>query len=187
MARRRPGVLVPSVLAAATALVMVSCSGGTADSLPSAADTAFVAALLPHHHLGMELVDAGARGADDVRLRRLVFEMGSYHGAEMAALQAWADAWKVAADDAFPGELEPGAIALLELLTGDDHDTWWLHLMIEHHLGAVTIARAQMAGGGIPEVVDMAAGVAAVQANELERMQALLAELCSQTPDATGC
>lgn len=164
-------------------LVLAACSSERA---PSTGDRAFVGDLLPHHHLGMALVDEATTRSADVRLRRLVFEMGSYHGREAALLQRWTDDWGL--DDAadFPGHVSTTDLERLAALSGTAHDIWWLHLMIQHHEGALVIARSAVGSAGLSEVDDMAATVERVQSAELVAMNDLLAELCGESPSA-GC
>ena len=135
--------------------------------------------MIPHHHLGMVLVDEATVHADDVRLRRLVFEMSGYHHSETGLLEDWADGVGIEPAATFPGDLPRTEVGQLADLRGVEHDTWWLYLMIRHHRGALTIADAQIAEGTVEKVREMAVSVRMVQAAEVEQMETLLDSLCS--------
>lgn len=180
------GAKVPRSVAALVAGALLTAGCADDPVRPSVSDIAFVATLLPHHHLGMLLVDEATLRAGDVRLRRMVFEMGSYHDRELATLADWADQWQVASAVTFPGEITSPDLERLPTLSGVAHDIWWLHLMIEHHEGAVEIADSALAASGLSEVDRLADDVRRVQSSELEAMHTLLVELCGEAP-GDGC
>ena len=140
------------------------------------ADRMFVSQMIPHHHLGRDLLDRATTEVDDVRVRRLIFEMGGYHRAELHDLERWAEDWGVEVATDHPGRVDP---ARLDAFSGRDdgsYDREWLRLMIEHHEGAVILATTW--GGRASEPVSRLAGeLARVQSAEMERMRALLDEL----------
>lgn len=157
----------------ALCLAMSGCGGRTAN----ATDRLFVAEMIPHHHLGMELIDQATRRVDDTRLRRLVFEMGAYHQSELDQLHRWAKEWNVVPLDDFPGRIDAERLADLAALSGAEYDTAWLELMIEHHEGAIEIAERQMKAGSFDDSIDMASTVREVQRGDIEKMASLLATL----------
>lgn len=157
------------------ALLTAGCSGS---SEWNEADRAFVAGMLPHHHLGMELVEEATVDSADVRLRRLVFEMSGYHGSEVGLLERWAVEQRIDEWEVFPGGLPASDLALLDTLTGIEHDVWWLDLMIRHHEGAVAMADRVVAQGAADPVRRLALDVRRVQAAEIETMEELLGSMC---------
>lgn len=163
-------------------IALSGCAAGPGD-----VERAFVAAMLPHHRLGTELVESASVGAADVRLRRLVFEMAGYHGHETHQLAGWAQDWGVDEASTFPGDLPGPDVARLDELAGTDHDTWWLVLMIDHHRGAVELTSEVLGQGATDEVEALAATVFEVQSDEITTMETLLAELCAEAPTAAGC
>ena len=176
--RRRIALAVLAILAAA-------CSHD--DWRP--ADRTFVAQMIPHHHLGMRLIDDATVHSADVRLRGLVFEMSGYHQSELETLEAWATEQGVATADEFPGDLSDDDVASLQRLTGTAHDIWWLELMIRHHRGALTIADSEITGGGVAAALDMASNVRDVQTAEIAKMDQLRRTLCAEmsAPEPNGC
>lgn len=167
----------------AIASVLASC--GTAPH--GQADSAFVSRMIPHHELGMELINEATLHSDDVELRRLVFEMGGYHHDELAQLHEWAHAWGTGAARRFPGRIDQADLSSLGELRGPGHDTWWLALMIRHHRGAVDIAGEEIRSGTNRDAVTMAHTVLAVQKRQITDMEHLLRGYCAATPGLKGC
>jgi uncharacterized protein (DUF305 family) len=160
----------PVIVIVSLAVVLVSCG----EVEPNAADHRFVGEMIPHHHLGMELIDQATRRVDDTRLRRLVFEMSSYHVSELDQLHEWEKEWAVKPAVDFPGDISESELADLFALSGRDYDLRWLELMIDHHEGALDIAERQMREGSDGAAIDMATSVSRVQTDDLSRMRDLL-------------
>jgi uncharacterized protein (DUF305 family) len=151
---------------------------------PNEDDKHFVEQLIPHHHLGMRLLDEATLRSNDVRLRRLVFEMGTYHADELLALEQWSEEWGLSTAEDFPGSLSEVELQHLSTLTSAAHDTYWLALMIRHHEGALTISNNNAVGR---RTESMATSVANVQRQQIADMRALLADLCNDDASLTGC
>ena len=169
---------LPRTFALTILLILTSCS----TSGPTDAEQSFVSQMSPHHTLGLTLVDIAATRADDVRLRRLVFEMSSYHHAEMHQLETWMNEWSLLAQDEFPGHVNPETIAALRVETGRRFDLMWLETMIDHHLGALDIARGVVESNPRPSIAEMARSTETLQTREISQMRALLVEFTSN-PD----
>jgi len=106
----------------------------------------------------MRIIDDATQRSGDVRLRRLVFEMTGYHHSETTTLEEWSA----------------------------EHDIWWLDLMIRHHRGALEIADAQIAAGGVAAAREMAISVRRVQSGEIEHMETLRDSLCAEQEQQAG-
>ena len=158
-------------------LVLSACGGDAPTTAPTDVDRQFVADMIPHHHLGMELIDQATRRVDDTRVRRLVFEMSTYHQSELDQLHEWAREWNVVPVDDFPGRIETDQLSDLAALSGVDYDRRWLELMIEHHEGAIEIAEHQMDAGSYDDAIGMAQSVREVQTKDIEEMSSLLGAL----------
>jgi len=161
-----------------TIAALSSC--GNSNGEWQGADRAFVAAMIPHHHLGMTLVDEATLRSYDVRLRRLVFEMAGYHASELDTLERWSDAQGIAPLADFPGKVPAAEVSQLADLDTVAHDIWWLDLMIRHHRGAVELADDVLTDGGVTAVRSLASTVRRVQSAEIDQMEDLRRTLCSQ-------
>jgi uncharacterized protein (DUF305 family) len=160
-------------VAVVASLALASCGGAE----PNAVDRRFVAEMMPHHHIGMELIDQATRRVDDTRLRRLVFEMSSYHLSELAQLHEWAEEWQVEPAFDFPGDITESDLAGLFALSGPNYDRRWLDLMIEHHEGALEITERQTKAGSNDAAIDMAESVSEIQRRDIVDMKQLLGDI----------
>jgi uncharacterized protein (DUF305 family) len=62
----------------------------------------------------------------------------------------------------------------LEQATGDDFDQLFLTSMIEHHEGAIEMARTEQANGENPDALELARQVEEDQLAEIEKMKDML-------------
>lgn len=155
-------------------LAIAGCSMGA----PSVADERFVTMMLPHHRLGLAMIEQSMGRVADVEVRRLIFEMSGYHTRESHELEHLAHQW--GADEAvdFPGRISDERLEQVVVRDGLAFDIGWLEVMIEHHQGAITIARDALADGVDPDVRRLAEQVLAVQVPEVAAMESVLARLC---------
>ncbi len=180
--RRTSLYSVVTLVAVSFALAVFITRPGSAP--PNEVDKEFVEQMIPHHHLGMRLIDEATFNSQDVRLRRLVFEMGAYHGAEVATLESWADEWNLSSSENFPGALSESEIEGLTSSKGGDHDIRWLSAMIRHHEGALVIGEKGR-DGRITQ--SMAATIWRIQQQQIEEMRDLLNDLCQAEEASPEC
>jgi uncharacterized protein (DUF305 family) len=152
----------------------------------NAADTAFAVGMVPHHEMGITLDEIAVAGADDVRVRRIAFEMNTYQGPELDELRQWAGDWgsgmTMTHATSDPGAAPVGMptdadLARLRASEGPTFDRLFLNLMITHHEGAVTMADDEVGNGSNKAAVAAAVRIARVQRSQLAAMQSLLAAL----------
>lgn len=137
----------------------------------------FVRTMIPHHEQGIELIEIGQIRSDDVRLRKLIFEMGSYHHADLGVLVGMTNENEERVVD-FPGDVGREVLGQLSRLEGGDFDKAWLAAMIHHHEGALLIAdRLFHARNADPELLEFARSVVVTQTAEIAAMKELLLEL----------
>ena len=168
------------LLEIALVTVLLVATGCVPGENLSDADETFVAHMIPHHEIGMELMEVATTHADDVRLRRLVFEMGDYHHSDMGSLLRWSTEWGVERSDDFPGDISDETLQRLESLAGAKFDVAWLEVMIDHHEGALDISRAALEHGARRDVEDLARSTIEVQSREITEMSLLRDEICTE-------
>lgn len=149
---------------------------------PSASDKRFVGEMIPHHNVGVELLQIGQLRSNDVRVRRMIFEMGDYHHHDLHALEMYAQDWDVVESKEFDGNISNEELSHLRNLKGNEHDLLWLDLMIRHHEGALVIARRILDAGGNDSLQSMARGVIVVQADEIVEMIRTRQSICKEGP-----
>ena len=167
-------------LRAIAGLVVVVVAGCGTKVSATPADRDFVAAMAPHHRLGIALVKQAETRAKSVELRRLVFDMHGYHHQEHSVLERWADDWKVEPAKTFPGEIPEVRLRELDSTTGIEFDLLWLTTMIEHHEGAIAISERALQSESSEEVERFALSTIDVQTAEIARMRELVQKLNSE-------
>jgi uncharacterized protein (DUF305 family) len=181
--RRNRPIAAAGALLGALLLTLTGCSRGP---VANAADTAFAVGMVPHHEMGITLDEIAVAGADDVRVRRIAFEMNTYQGPELDELRQWAGDWgsgmAMTHATSDPGAAPVGMptdadLARLRASEGPTFDRLFLNLMITHHEGAVTMADDEVGNGSNKAAVAAAVRIARVQRSQLAAMQSLLAAL----------
>ena len=90
--------------------------------------------------------------------------------------------WKYFMDDGemggmtMDGMMTDAQMTDLEGASGAAFDTMFLEMMIDHHGGAIGMAKMEIADGSNPDAIALAEAIASAQEAEIETMQALLDE-----------
>lgn len=153
-------------------------------------DVMFVQMMVPHHSQALEMSGLARERARDERVRSLARRIIGAQGPEIQTLQAWLGArdldvpesmWQQGGhghhDMEMAGMLTPEQMERLREARGVRFDRLFLRGMIQHHQGAVEMAREQSSGGSEQLALEMASEVGAGQAAEIERMREILADL----------
>ncbi|MGK5498195.1 DUF305 domain-containing protein [Streptomyces sp. URMC 125] len=189
--------------AAATALVLAACGtaddgsaghGGHTATSPSApaaasqgrhnaADVAFAKGMIPHHRQAVRMAGLAPGRAGSAEVRKLAEDIRKAQGPEISTLSGWLTSWgeEVPAEGAADhsahgadGMMTAGQMDALEDSSGTAFDTAFLEMMIEHHEGAVAMARTERADGAYGPAKKMADAIIASQTAEIARMNKLL-------------
>jgi len=154
------------------------------------ADVRFMQGMIHHHAqaLDMTALLVTRTERDDMKLFARRIEVSQTD--EIRTMQQWlrdrgADAPGVHAHHEpgaplMPGMLSAEQLTRLEAARGPTFDRLFLELMIQHHLGALTMVRELFASAGAGQQSDVfafASDVEADQSMEIERMGAMLAAI----------
>lgn len=156
------------------------------------ADVRFASDMVPHHAQALQMVDL-TRGRDlSPQLTGLAEDIQMAQGPEIEQMVGWLTDWdrpvpETGRDHAnahgdgemdlhedMPGMMTAEQMAELESAQGGAFEERWLEMMIEHHRGAIEMARAEQAEGVFDPALDLAASIARSQEAEIERMEGLL-------------
>lgn len=176
---RAIGLSVATVLAAAT---LAACSSGTDDSDESrpghnAADVTFASSMLPHHRQGIQMAHMAGTRAGDPRIAHWAENMMRSQDPEMQTMMNLLRGWGEPVPDEDMG-MNPGAGRMPGMLT-DDHldqmeaahgasfDDLFLQAMIDHHTGAIAVARTEQADGMNTDAMEVAEQVERTQTAEV--------------------
>ncbi len=193
------------VLAGAAALSVGACSsdGGitstTATSSKSVvaldhndADVTFSRGMIPHHRQAVEMAELAPTRAQDPRVTELAAQVAAAQTPEIDELSSRLRSWGEpvpgessmdhgsmghgdATDSSMSGMMSAGDMSALAALRATPFDRKWLSMMIEHHTGAVAMAKTELANGTNQASKTLAQRIIATQESEISRMKALLA------------
>ncbi|MFC4564561.1 DUF305 domain-containing protein [Nocardiopsis mangrovi] len=198
----RARLLLPIVVLAGSA-ALASCGTAAEDdsaapsSSPEAsaeansADVMFAQMMIPHHEQAVEMSSlAESRAGDEVL--DLAQRIEDAQGPEIERLTAMLETWgeptepEGGMDHGMDGMMSDDQMAELEAAEGEEFDTLYLELMIEHHEGAVEMAQTELESGSYPEAVEMAQEIVDAQETEIEEMRGLLGEDPSAPAEDSG-
>ncbi len=190
------------VSAGAAAVVLAACGGGdgaaghdghTAASAQApapagqgqhnAADAAFAKGMIPHHRQAVEMADLAPSRARSAEVKKLAEDIRKAQDPEIKALSGWLTSWgeQVPAEGATDhsahgtaGMMTAEQMAKLKSASGTAFDTAFMELMVEHHEGAVAMAKTEQAQGAFPGAKAMAEAIVTSQSAEIAQMNKLL-------------
>lgn len=153
-------------------------------------DVTFAQNMLLHHAQAIEMVGM-TEGRDlDPEVEDLAGQIEAAQGPEIDTFTQWLDTWGEDVPDAsddhaghsMGGDMEGGMAGMmtaedmsaLESASDAEFQDMWLSMMIEHHEGAVEMARTQIEAGEYEPALDLARSIATSQTAEIDTMEKLL-------------
>jgi uncharacterized protein (DUF305 family) len=150
------------------------------------ADVAFAQSMIPHHEQAIEMAELAADRAESSEVKQLAADIEAAQGPEIDQMNAWLNQW--GEETAPSGEMDHGDMGhgdtggmmteddmtMLEDADGAEFDRMFLEMMVEHHEGAIDMARTELADGENPDAIALAEQVVADQEAEIEKMKQLL-------------
>lgn len=192
-----------SAVLAATALVLAGCGSNDAETPSSGvfndADVSFATDMIPHHAQALVMVDM-TRGRDlTPAFQALTEQISAAQGPEIETMATWLRDWDqpipatsrdhVNADsdsgmsgmDGMDRDLRPGMMSndeldALESTPASHFESRWLAMMIEHHEGAIEMAKTEVADGKYADSIALAQDIITAQEAEITQMKAMLNE-----------
>jgi uncharacterized protein (DUF305 family) len=178
-------------LAIAGALLVTGCgdSDNSADNSSTAAgnpvDRAFVADMIPHHQDAVQMAQIAQRRGSSEFVKKLADDIVKTQNVEISTMRAADRRLKNAG-------VTKGSLGVAEHMMGmDDNpaslntakpfDRAFIKMMIPHHEGAVTMAKAEVAKGKHPELKRLAGDIVKAQQREITEMREHLGENGSTT------
>ena len=197
---RVPRRAIAALLVAPVLLLSAGCGGSGASESGAAyndADVTFVTGMLPHHEQAVEMADMVADRDVSPALERLAQGIEDAQQPEIEQMQGLLSDWGVESStdgmdhsDMDHGDMDMGGMDMGGMSDGmmssadmtrlDDaadarFETLWLEGMIEHHVGAVAQARAEISDGESAEAIELARDILRTQTQEIAAMERLLA------------
>ena len=198
-----------ATLAAGALLVACSSSGSDHSSMKqessvtipasadfNATDVGFAQGMIPHHAQAIEMADMALPKSTNADVLALAKQIKDAQNPEIETMSGWLRGWgqKVPSMTSMSGGghdmtdmsgmmmdgmMTEKDMDRLESSTGSAFDRLWLELMIQHHEGAVRMAKDELADGKNPDAKALAQAIITSQQAEISKMNALLAALPS--------
>jgi uncharacterized protein (DUF305 family) len=191
--------LVAALATFATATALSSCStastenrGANASSATSTEQTAshneddvmFAQMMIPHHQQAVTLTALVPDRSTNPDLIALAAKIAGEQQPEIGGMRALLTQWDVKTAEmphesghagmAMQGMINDATMIKLDSLKGADFDTLWLQSMINHHQGAIEMAKVEIADGKNADMITMAKNIVSAQQAEIDQMKQIL-------------
>ena len=189
-------IKLATVLAAA-ALTLAACGSDSDTSDGSSgstskhndADVTFAQDMIPHHAQAIVMSTMAKKQASDPELRQLAVDIQAAQGPEIKQMSGWLKAWgeKVPSTDMgmggmddmgdmgnMPGMMTGRQMMNLDKSSGSRFDRMWLQMMIQHHEGAIEMAKVEQRNGQSSDAIELAKTIESAQTDEIALMKSML-------------
>lgn len=165
-----------------------SSTGGSTSSSFNDADIRFAQSMIPHHQQAVVMAKMTGSHASSPDVKSLADKIEAAQGPEIASMTAWLNAWgkevpsadgmggmdHAMGGDGMPGMMGESQMNNLDTATGSGFDRMFLTMMIEHHTGAIEMAKTEQTDGQNPDAVALAKKIETDQTAEIAVMKDLL-------------
>lgn len=154
------------------------------------ADVTFATDMMQHHAQALSMVDMTQGRELDPEVAELVEGIRAAQAPEIEQMVDWLTQWDkpipetsrdhanahgdMEMDADMPGMMSADDMAKLEAASGADFQRMWLEMMIEHHEGAIEMAKTEQEQGVFGPAVELAESIATSQDTEITTMKDLL-------------
>ncbi|MFE6905278.1 DUF305 domain-containing protein [Streptomyces erythrochromogenes] len=172
-----------SAPASPSATASAGAQAPTAQGQHNAADAAFAKGMIPHHRQAVEMADLAPSRARSAEVKKLAEDIRKAQDPEIKTLSGWLASWgeQVPAEGVADhsahgtaGMMTAEQMDGLKNASGAAFDTAFMELMVEHHEGAVAMAKTEQAQGAFPAAKAMAEAIVTSQSAEIAQMNKLL-------------
>lgn len=185
-------VIVSGAGLAACSMNQIEHGGGhsttTAPSAsPSAADrndadVAFATNMIPHHQQAVEMAQLAVERAITPEVKSLAERIQAAQQPEIDQMTAWLKAWGAPSPSAgehgghgsMPGMMTDEQMNQLRQTAGSKFERQFIVMMIEHHEGAIEMARTELQDGANADARALAQRIIDAQQAEITEMQTML-------------
>ncbi len=155
------------------------------------ADIAFVHGMIPHHSQAVAMAKQAPAQAENAQVEALAARIEQAQGPEIAQMRGFLAAWGAPENphgggmsgvghsqiSGMTGMMTEAQMRQLGHARGAAFDRTFLQMMIEHHKGAVEMARTELGSGQNPQAKQLAQTIIDAQQSEIAEMQQLLTTL----------
>ncbi|MEU0246202.1 DUF305 domain-containing protein [Streptomyces sp. NPDC006235] len=153
------------------------------------ADVAFAQMMTPHHEQALEMAKLADGRASDAEIKDLATKIEKAQAPEIKTMKGWLESWKQpTAAESMPGMDHGGHgsgdgmmseedMNELKAMKGTEFDKAFAEMMIEHHNGAITMAKDEQKNGKNADAKKMAGDIIKGQSAEVKQLQSILDRL----------
>jgi uncharacterized protein (DUF305 family) len=149
-------------------------------------DIAFAQGMVPHHQQAIDMAKMAAEKGTDPKVKDLASRVQNAQDPEIQQLNGMLERWGAPTTGSSMPGMDHGGMSgegmmtdeqmqQLEQATGADFDRMWLTMMIEHHQGAVAMAKTEVEQGSDADATALAQEIIDAQEAEITEMQGMLA------------
>ncbi|MFF5188010.1 DUF305 domain-containing protein [Streptomyces sp. NPDC000345] len=167
--------------AAATAEAGAAKSGDFND-----ADVTFAQMMIPHHEQAVEMAELADGRASDSEIKDLAGKIEQAQDPEIKTMKGWLTSWnQPTAMESMPG-MDHGSMNgmmsdedmdELKGMKGAEFDKMFAQMMIDHHNGAIAMAKDEQKNGQNADAKKMASDIVTGQSAEVKQLQSILDRL----------
>ena len=167
-----------------------SPTGTPASGPHNTADVTFATDMIPHHSQAVEMADMALKQATSTEVKSLATQIKAAQDPEIQTMSGWLAGWgaPVPAASMDMGGMDMGSgtgmmsdadMTKLGAARGAAFDQMWVSMMIEHHTGALDMAKTELASGQNPDAKALAQSIVTSQTAEITTMKQLQTTLPS--------
>jgi uncharacterized protein (DUF305 family) len=159
------------------------------------ADITFATDMIPHHAQAIEMVTLTDTRTIDPEVKQLADSIRDAQAPEVESMVDWLTAWgeeipETSIDHAnaghdmsdmpsmessdMPGMMSADDMQALADASDAEFQDMWLEMMVEHHQGAIEMARTEQSEGTFSGAVSLAQSIESSQQAEIEQIKTLL-------------
>ncbi|MCQ9133024.1 DUF305 domain-containing protein [Streptomyces hilarionis] len=149
------------------------------------ADVTFAQMMIPHHEQALEMAKLADGRASDSEIKDLAGKIEQAQDPEITTMKGWLTSWnQPTAMESMPG-MDHGSMntngmmshedmAELKGMKGAEFDKMFAQMMIDHHNGAIAMAKDEQKNGKNADAKTMAGDIVTGQSAEVKQLQSIL-------------
>ncbi len=145
-------------------------------------DVTFVQEMLPHHKQAVQMSDMLLSKGSGVNAKvvALATKIKQEQSPEITEMTGWLKGWNKSTSGmsgSMTGMMSSSDMTTLDKASAADAGKLYLSQMMQHHTGAIDMAKTEISKGTNPDAVSLAKSIVTSQSAEITKMKDLLASL----------
>ena len=164
-------------------------SDGASEGAHNAQDVTFAQGMIPHHRQAVEMAALAADRASSAQVKTLAGRIQKAQDPEIETMSGWLKAWGEDVPDGkadhsgmagmegmsgMAGMMSDADMKKLKAASGAEFDTEFMKMMIEHHEGAIEMAKTEKIKGSYAPALTLSDAIVTAQQAEITEMNGFL-------------